>query len=723
MKPPEGLHVLGIRHHGPGSARAVRAALDELQPDCVLVEGPPDADGALVHLEGLVPPVALTVHVANEPRSAAFWPFAVFSPEWQALTWAREHDVPAGFCDLPHSASAGQQRDRSAVRSDPLGWLAEAAGHDDPERWWEDVVEHRRDGDALDLFAAVADVMTALREQSPEQDPSDLRREAAMRQVVRAALKVHERVAVVCGAWHVPALRSLGPATADAALLKGLPRTRTTATWVPWTAARLASASGYGAGVASPGWYEHLWRHADSPAERWLARTSAVLRAADLPASPASVVEAVRLADALASMRGRSLPGLTELTEATLTVLCHGDRTPMDVVARELHVGSAFGTVPPSVPTVPLQADLDRLVRRLRVPVTPVAKAYDLDLRGDTDLERSRLLHRLRLLDVGWGSPQESRGTGTFRESWSVQWEPELTLAVLDAARYGTTVEQAAGARVVERAGALTQLQEATRLTEELLLAELPEALPAVTAALDRSAAATSDVLALLEGVPPLVRALRYGTVRGTPATSLQVVLDSLVDRACVNLVLGVSGLDEDGARAALPTLEAAHGAVALLADPVHTSSWHGALSTLAELDTGPGLLVGRSTRLLLDLGLVDEGLAADRLHRTLSGPVDRAVVWLEGFVQGSAVLLLRDETLFGLLDAWVDGLPPDDFSELLPLLRRAFSSFSRAERRSIGARAAAGSSAAAVSVPGSGLDLQLGAGVLARVRSVLGLA
>jgi hypothetical protein len=725
VRRPDGLHVLGIRHHGPGSARAVRAALDELQPACVLVEGPPDADGALVHLADLVPPVALMVHSASDASSGGFWPFADFSPEWQALLWAAERGVPSGFCDLPHSADTGEGRARTGVRADPLGWLAEAAGHDDPERWWEDVVEHRQTGDAttaVELFTAVTEVMTALREESPETDPHDLRREAAMRQVVRAALKHHETVAVVCGAWHAPALVALGPATADAALLKGLPRAKTSATWVPWTSQRLAAASGYGAGVRSPGWYAHLWRHTDEPVARWFARTCAVLRQHDLPASPASSVEAVRLADALASLRGRGLPGLTELTDATLTVLCHGDRAPLDVIARELLVGSDLGSVPPSVPTVPLQGDLDRLQRRLRMPATPAAKVYDLDLRGDTDLARSHLLHRLALLGVEWGTAQDSRGTGTFRETWHVAWQPELALAVIDASRYGRTVELAAVAQAVETAGGLTDLAAATVLTERVLLAELPDALPEITSALDRCAAATSDVLALLRGVPPLVRSLRYGTVRGTPATSLQVVLDSLVDRACVNLVLGVAGLDDDGARDALPVLEQAHDAVALLADPVHTASWQAALAALGESAVAPGLLAGRATRLLLDGGLVEPELAATRLSLTLSGPRERAVSWLEGFVQGSAVLLLRDEVLFGLLDAWVAELPADDFDEVLPLLRRAFSAFTRPERRQIGARAASGVASSAPRAAGDpGLDLVAGAAVLARVRSVLG--
>ena len=93
----------GIRHHGPGSARSVRAALAEQRPDVVLIEGPPEADGlvALAADEQMRPPVALLGYVPGEPQQAAFWPFAVFSPEWQAIRYALGAGIPVRFCDLP----------------------------------------------------------------------------------------------------------------------------------------------------------------------------------------------------------------------------------------------------------------------------------------------------------------------------------------------------------------------------------------------------------------------------------------------------------------------------------------------------------------------------------------------------------------------------------------------------------------------------------------------
>src|SRR3954470_16581207 len=99
----EDVLLLGVRHHGPGSARAVRAALDAYRPEGVLIEGPPEAD-ALVGLAAdpaMRPPVALLAHVVDDPSRAGFWPFAEFSPEWVALQWAAKAGAEVRFIDLP----------------------------------------------------------------------------------------------------------------------------------------------------------------------------------------------------------------------------------------------------------------------------------------------------------------------------------------------------------------------------------------------------------------------------------------------------------------------------------------------------------------------------------------------------------------------------------------------------------------------------------------------
>ena len=758
------VNVLGIRHHGPGSARALRRELEEYKPDIVLIEGPPEADSILPLAadEGMVPPVALLAYVpptsaeAKASRKAAFWPFAEFSPEWQAIRHALGTQIPVRFCDLPaaHQLAEPAEEDEPeparkerAVRLDPLGWLAETAGYDDAERWWDDVVEHRGAGPAP--FAAIAEAMGVLREHSPEMPgPAALheaRREAYMRRTLRRALKDgYERVAVVCGAWHVPAISTSCPVGKDDQLLRGLPKAKVELTWVPWTHGRLANESGYGAGVRSPGWYHHLFSVPDRPIERWLTQAARLLREEDLPVSSAHVIEAVRLADTLAALRDRPLAGLDEVTEASRAVLCEGADLPLELIQRRMVVGERLGTVPDTTPVVPLQRDLQAEQRRLKFKPSALDKEQDLDLRKPTDLDRSKLLHRLRLLGVAWGVPSggEGRSKGTFRETWTLAWRPEFDVELIEASVWGTSVHAAASAKAVTLAKALASgqsqtagpsspsspggpggmagpggaggpggaaraglggggvgggLPELTSLAERCLLADLGDALPEVMRALGDRAAADTDVAHLMAALPPLVRALRYGDVRGTPTGPLRTVVDGLVTRIGIGLPVAVSGLDDDAAAALLKRIDEVHGALALLADEEHITAWYGTLHGVMDRHGLHGLLEGRLTRLLRDAGRLGDVEARMARAVSVGETPARAAAWIEGFLSGGGLILVHDIELLRLVDGWIAGLPGDAFKDVLPLLRRTFSNFQAPERRSIGSRVKAISSSTAV--------------------------
>lgn len=772
--PAQNVHIFGIRHHGPGSARSLRKALEELQPDIVLVEGPPDAEAVLPLLvgEGMEPPVAILIYRPDQPQKAVYYPFAVFSPEWQALDYALKKGVTARFMDLPQAfslalepptsnsadveAPAGEMPSPGALpgegqeaeaeqagetglatgeekmpeaQSDPLEWLARAAGYSDGERWWEQMVEHRQDSG--DLFQAILEAMTVLRSEIPPRpDPlgREARREAYMRQSIRAAQKENfQRIAVVCGAWHSPALAQLGPAKEDAALLKDMPKVKVQATWIPWTYGRLSFNSGYGAGIESPGWYDHLWKTHSDVAIRWLTRVARQLREEDLDVSSAHVIEGVRLAEALAALRDRPLPGLPELNEATLTVLCGGSETPLRLLQQKLIVGERLGHVPSDTPMVALQQNLMAEQKRLRLKPEAAERVLDLDQRQPVDLERSYLLHRLVLLGIPWGKKERVSGQrGTFHELWRLQWHPELAVRVVEASMWGVTLLEAATAMVRHQANAATMLPDLTRLVDQTLLAELPDAVDDLMLRVQNVAAVSSDVGHLMEALPPLANVLRYGNVRKAHSGPIEAVVEGLLARIVVGLPGATGSLNDEAAEEMDKRLVAVHNAVSLLQNPQYTKEWQDLLARLAGQLNLHGLLAGRCCRLLMDAGAFDIEETARRMGLALSPGVEpsHAAAWVEGFLGGSGQVLLHDTRLWQVLDEWVAGLEGGIFQNLLPLLRRTFSNFSNSERRQMGeqAKQRGGGSAATTTTGSRDLDYRRASRVLPVVARLLGL-
>lgn len=824
---PPGCQIFGIRHHGPGSARSLLQALQDYQPDCVLIEGPPEANELIpfCQRENLKPPVSLLIYAPQQHEYAAYYPFAEFSPEWQAMCYATNESVPVSFIDLPIShdfaldAAAraeqekiaeaelteaeedadvndiddeertelaelseesneisktgeaatddteiadddyerlAQQQRLASLRYDPLSLMAEAAGYEDGERWWEHFVEERSTADS-DVFTAIREVMTPLRAEldkllaeealaaqteNTEQDTTqsanhlihyrdqqrEAMREAWMRRQLRAAQKKHERVAVICGAWHVPALENPPKIKDDNALLKGLPKMKTVATWIPWTYGRLSQASGYRAGVSAPGWYHHLWqqhgRDTTHNSAAWLATIAAALREAGQDVSSAHIIEAVRLAEALAVMRGRRLAGLEELNEAVCAIMLFGDDLLMRMVEQQCAIGERMGQVPDDTPMTPLQQDLQRLQKSLRFKPSATQEWKTLDLRKPTDLQRSQLLRQLRLLDVAWGEGGErGAGKGTFKEEWRLQWQPELELKLIEASVLGHTVQEAARNKVLEFAADTSDLAALVEMAQEALYANLGSAVDVLMQRLQDAAALAADVLHLMVALPGLAQLLRYGDVRNTTTLDVERVVGSLVTRIGIGLPNACSALNEEAAAEMSMLVQSTHDAIRLLDNATWSEQWQYALSKLNQQENIPALLAGQSCRLLQQSGALDEEQVAQQFALALSAavaPTD-AAAWADGFLQGSGQILIYEENLWQIIDQWLSGLSHGHFQQVLPMLRRTFSSFEAPERRQMGERVK-NKQVALVSSGSDDIDAERAILVLPVLQQILGL-
>ena len=695
----------GIRHHGPGSADSLVQALQELKPVAVLIEGPADASALLPLLARpeMQPPVALLCYPEDDPASTSFWPFAEFSPEYQATLWAVANNATVRFIDLPSSARVAPvegtekaEADATEVTveteiaphlRDPIGTLAQAAGYEDGESWWADIIEQNPEPGPI--FAAIADAMTTLREGEGPLAEFEAKREAHMRLEIAAARKEFDGpIAVVCGAFHVPALQATRPLTEDQALLKGLARRKSTMTWAPWTGPRLALGFGYGAGVVAPGWCKHLWqtRGQGDASVLWLARIATVLRAKGHMVSTASLIEAERLARTLAVIRERPKPGFEELRDAAIAALFNGEALLWALVEAELLLGADVGEIPPDTPLAPLIEDLQRNQKAARLKPEALERELSVDLRSESGLFRSTLLHRLNVLGVHWGKLTDSgRSRGTFRERWMLSWEPEYAVRLVENLVYGPTIEKAANGRLIQMIGAATSLDALAALVQSAITANLSEASTAGLATLEERAARSSECLEILASVPPLADIIRYGEARKTETARLSGLLERLIVEGGIALTYAARDLDAQASTALVGAMRKADEAIKLVEPEQNVlDAWRNGLAAALDGSRSTALVAGCAAHLLYEAGHLSADAAAGLIARRLSPgtPVTEAAGFFEGFFSTAGQRLIYDAGLRGAVDAWLNSLDEDAFISHLPLLRRVFSHLDSMERR-----------------------------------------
>ena len=705
------IHLLGIRHHGVGSAKNVLSRLKAIQPDIIFVEGPPEITDALklIGQKELKPPVAIMLYDQNNPKSAIFYPFTTFSPEWVAAKFANKNNIPIRSLDLSAATSLhikenapdffNTDNTNSKIQKDPLSYLSDLAGFENSEKWWDFSFENNPTHFANAHFDAVFDAMSALRTNNISSilDNENSYREANMRQLIRIAQnEMYLNIAVVCGAWHAPSLVDLDNTyKSDTKLLKSLPKSKVkvACTWIPWTNDRLSMQSGYGAGIASPGWYRHLWKNEEDIDIKWLSKVAKLFRKNKMDITAAHVIDTLKLSRNLADIRDKSEAGLEELNDAILSTMCMGDEIKLKLIEKELIIANKIGKVPDDIPKVPLQADFEQIIKSLRLGLTEANKQLDLDLRKENDLKKSVLFHRLEILQITWANRIDNRTKGTFKESWIIRWNPTMMIQLIDLSYLGNTIEAATNAVIIKRIKEANRTKELTDLINLMIPSELNSLIPNALIELENIAAVSYDITDLMESYYPLVDLSRYGNVRKSDLTILNTIVEHLFIKIYINLPNICYGLDEENAYKLFALISKVNDGIRLIDQPAFYENWYQTLQKINNQTQIHKAIQGCVCRLLFDAQQFTENEAANHFSFALSvnNEPTHVALWIDGFLYNSGMIIIYDSRLWNLLYKWVESLEYEIFIEQLPFLRRAFSKFEYTERKQIGQKAKSG--------------------------------
>lgn len=698
----------GVRHLSPACGFFVTQFLERVKPDIVLIEGPSDLSGLISPLcsDKAVMPAAILAYTEQAPVRTVMYPVAEFSPEYRAMLWATENEVPVRFCDLPSGCVLYYDNENEDARQEKIPSKGESvysrleriSGLDN-DTFWEYTFEHCESYD--DFIKAVEEYGSHLREFSEPDKYTELR-EAFMRRTIDGAEKEYSNIAVITGAFHTCALKGKSCTAEDIKLTEKLDTVSVKSTLMPYSYYRLSSRSGYGAGSKAPGYYEILWNNRlrgtlDDAQTEYLSRIAASQRKNGFAASSAEVIEGVRLAETLCSMRGGRLPSMSDLRDAAVTCMGHGSFGEISIACADVEIGTKIGELPEGTVCTSVQEDFMRQLNELKLERFRKAKdeVLELDLRENIrvkteksaflDLNRSVFFHRLRICGIGFCVKTERpQDNATWAEKWKISWSPETEIQIVEASLNGDTIQAAAEYTLNMRLLSAENLLETAEVLSDAFECGLAECVKTAVKAVQRLAvncASPSDAGATIHRLSGIIR---FGSIRRIDTAPLAPLIQQLFLRFCLQAG-SASICGEDAAEELVTALSRVNDAC-LAHDFLDTDRFLTLLNELSDSDRVNPLISGFACAVLTERGKISAEKLSALISRRLSrsNPPQEGALWFEGLSRKNRRSLISRLSIWEKLAEFIAALDDEEFKPVLICLRRTFGEFSPSEKSDI---------------------------------------
>ncbi|WP_158963343.1 DUF5682 family protein [Myroides fluvii] len=718
------VNLFGVRHLSPGASYHLLRYLEEKKPKCILIEGPSDATAMIPSIakQEVKPPLALLAYTTALPIETVLYPFASYSPEYQAICWGIKHKCEVRFIDLPTQVMLRLQQERKreideeaqsfyAYHNGLYETVAQYSGETDYENYWERNFEHNLNAETFRerLIYQTQEMRQCVVDREYEAAPHDfsynLIRESHMRRQIKQAISEGfkpEEIVVIVGAYHVPGMDLNLPALTEEEG-NNLPTVEAKHTLMPYSYLRLSSRMGYGAGNRAPYYFELMWQamKEDKVADLsavYLSKVAKALRDGGSNASSASVIEAVRLAEALTFLRGGTRPVLRDLHDAVITCFGGGELSPVAEAINRIDIGTAIGYLPEGVSQTPVQENVNQELKRLKLAnyKSAVAQELSLDLRENfkvkskeaafIDLERSTFLHRLEVLEIHFAKRiRTHQDSATWAEKWELQWTPEVEIEIVEANLKGETLEIATAYALREQLMQGEDIATAAQIIRLACECQLTHIFDNALRILQALLVESTDFEATAQAAHELAILIQYGDLRQFNLEPLVPILQQLFLRTAL-LVQGAAFCDNQAAKAVIQGINVMELIGQQQYEFVDVETWQRELHQVAWRDDLNTTISGVAFSILLEHNLASEDDCAKEVSRRLSPgvPADLGAGWFEGLAGRNRYALLSRITLWRELDQYISQLDEEEFYRSVVFLRRAFGEFEASQKNSI---------------------------------------
>jgi hypothetical protein len=718
-----------VRHHSPACARLLRQFIEVRRPAAILIEGPSDFNDRLTELA--LPhelPIAIYsyVHFSNGLRRGAFYPFCEYSPEWQAIVTAQATGCSVRCIDLPWADLSIQSNSAQNRYSDGelrygkyVATLCRKLGVDNFDAAWDLLIEQHANLSLSEYFARCHLYCCQVRQMEETVSHSDLQREAYMarqvQDVVESQSASNGQILVVTGGFHSSSLwqrlreqnfsvtNTIINSTAPLCSVlnsEDQPPDNITITergiaLTPYSYERMDSLRGYDAGMPSPGFYHQVWldrlQGQQVSHHKLLESVITELRKRGQICSTADVIALETMARGLALLRGRQEIWREDLVDSIISALIKEEldqrnQSPFLAAVFQVLRGNRRGKLAEGTVQPPFVQDVNATLKNLDLYPAPIAREILLDLSQPTDLEKSRLLHRLRVLEI----PGVKRERGTdfvgrrdlthWQELWKLRWHPEFEATCIESSRYGTSLLEATVARLLERSESSGRDAESAALIlldSALAGTGLPSSL---LDSLEKLTATESSFLRIVAAIQHLFYLYRYDEVLGTRGVErLGVLLQDAVSRAIWLLErLGQATGEEPKTVIAIRTLVDSCENMGIPVPSLREDLKDTLSRILQEIAQLP-MIRGAAAGGLANLGLVDS-VAVRQVLIGFAEPTQMGD-FLAGLFAVAREMAQRNPDLLSKVDELLLGFSAEEFVAALPSFRLAFTFFTPREK------------------------------------------
>lgn len=719
-----------IRHHSPICTYHLLKAIEEYQPEAILIEGPSDTNQLLpvVAADDTETPVCIYYSVVakdnneeggeTERRTACYYPLLDFSPELSAIRKGYEKELPVRFIDLPYSQQFRLERKESEEgknsyyddyylsRSRFIESLCEKTGCRHYAELWERLFEIG--GLFMDTGLFVKSMLALCHYSRVEypaqllQEEGCLDREAHMAQNIRAAQTEFGKILVITGGFHTAALMEL----LDGEIPKvNLAAGKASSYLIPYSMAESDQLAGYSSGMPYPAFYQKVHENLrqspdtayDDAVLSFLVKTGNLLRKKKESISIADEAAALTQSKGLAQIRDKQQQGVYELLDAVRSAYIKGEAgghgQSIVHTAETLLRGDKLGKVSSKAEQIPLLLDFQAMAAKYRLKISAVTRQeITLDiLTKPAHREASAFFHQLAFMNVGFGEMEfgpkyRNRDTSRVREKWRYSSSARVLSALVDVSYLGGTVREAASTMLARKKQDYVGCGEYSRLIVDAAVMGLSEHIKPLLASARDAVAQDGSFASLAEAAVNLLFLENAKWLLNLPDSAMPAdLLRDIYNKAVSLLPYLQTNVEEEDRE--LAKLIKEFYQISRRPD-IDASLLDEALLETVRQASPPPCFHGSSVGLLYAVGLMSAVQAVESAKSYLLGSgemVKKSGLFLSGLFLSAWDILFNNPDFLDSLSQLLRSLGQEEFLSLIPDLRLAFSIFTPTQIDRIG--------------------------------------